>query len=107
MILIGPAINTAKELHEFLSSKNLFCTNEKLGESQFFISVPNMENTNIKTENQKFTYEYKYGREVNEIQEYVKIVPFSRENISPEIYKSIEKKLPYSYDLIQKSFENK
>ena len=51
----------------------------------------------------RFTYSYKYGRNAGEIQEYVKAVPFSRENISDDVISRLKSSIPETFDLI-KSF---
>ena len=102
IILIDPAVNTAKELYEHLEKQNLFNPSGNIKDSEFYISVPNKYNKNIKTDNEgRFTYEYKYGRNVNEIQEYVKVVPFSRNNISGDILTRFQQQIPHVYQLMQ------
>ena len=54
----------------------------------------------------RFTYEYKYGRTEGEIQEYVKVVPFSRRNLSDDVVTRIQDQMPYIYMLIQHFNEN-
>src|SRR5690606_22075593 len=84
--LIDPAVNTAKELFEFLKGENLFNNEGDIKKSEFYSSVANTDNPNVQVNEQgNFPYEYKYGREEGEIQEYVKVVPFSRSNISDDI----------------------
>ena len=71
------------------------------------ISVANKENKNNKIDaDGRFPYDYKYGRIANEIQEYVKVVPFSRKNISYDILTRFQKQIPYVYQLMQ-NFNNK
>ena len=48
-------------------------------------------------ENRRFTYEYKYGRNAGEVQEYVKVVPFSAGNISEETLTRLRKYTPTSF----------
>lgn len=99
--LIDPAIFTAKELYEFLAKKNLF-NNSDIYESEFYISTPNYQNENVKIDSLgNFPYEYKYSREVNEIQQYVKIVPFSKKTINDEISSRLESIIPFTYELIR------
>jgi len=98
--LIDPAINTAKELYEYLNKNNLFA-NETLDKSEFYISVPNVRNKNIELDSLgNFTYEYKYGRDAGSIQEYVKQVPFNKSNLHPEVIKMLKEKTPHIYKLI-------
>ena len=99
--LINPAENVAKELYAYLNDNTLFSTNNSIKESEFYISVPNKDNKNITTdEHGRFTYEYKYGRNANEIQEYVKVTPFCRLNVQKEVLKRLEKLIPNTFALI-------
>ena len=102
IILIDPAVNTAKELYEYLNKEDLFNPNGNIKDSEFYISVPNRDNGNIQIENDgRFSYEYKYGRNAGEIQEYVKVVPFSRNNISGDILTRFQQQIPHVYQLMQ------
>ncbi|PKD18663.1 Asp/Glu/hydantoin racemase [Salegentibacter salinarum] len=101
--LIDPAVNTALELFQHLKGEKLFNENGNIHNSEFYISVPNQDNPNIITnEKGNFPYEYKYGRSEGEIQEYVKVVPFSRRSISEDIFSRLEFQLPFTYNLIEK-----
>lgn len=105
--LIDPAVNTAKELFEFLKGENLFNNEGDIKKSEFYISVANTDNPNVQVNEQgNFPYEYKYGREEGEIQEYVKVVPFSRSNISDDILSRLELQLSFTYNLIREFNEN-
>jgi glutamate racemase len=105
--LIDPAVDTAKELHDYLKQEALFNPEGDIKSSEFYISIPNTDNPNVKIDEQgRFPYDYKYGRNANEIQEYVKIVPFSRDNISYDILTRFQKQIPYVYQLMQ-SFNHK
>ena len=98
--LIDPALNTAKELYEYLSENNLFGDNE-LNKSEFYISVPNTLNKNVLIDTLgNFTYEYKYGRTAGIIQEYVKQVPFNKTNLHPDVIMMLKEKTPLIYKLI-------
>tara|TARA_R110002051_G_scaffold126663_2_gene200301 strand:+ start:12096 stop:13640 length:1545 start_codon:yes stop_codon:yes gene_type:complete len=100
--LIDPAINTAKELYDYLNQKSMFNLNGKINDSEFYISVANKNNKNNKIdENDRFPYDYKYGRNVGEIQEYTKIIPFSRDNISNDILIRFQEQIPYVFKLIK------
>lgn len=100
--LVDPAVNTAKELYDHLNQKSFFNPNGNIKESEFYISVGNKDNTNNKIDAEgRFPYDYKYGRNVGEIQEYVKIVPFSRVNISDDILTRFQAQIPTVYELIQ------
>ncbi|CAL2093058.1 hypothetical protein [Tenacibaculum sp. 190524A02b] len=99
--LIDPAIDTAKELHDYLKQEKLFNPKGTIKNSEFYISVVNKDNPNNLIDiDGRFPYEYKYGRNANEIQEYVKIVPFSRKNISYDILTRFQKQIPYVYQLM-------
>ncbi len=98
--LIDPALNTAKELYEYLSVNNLFGDNE-LNNSEFYISVPNVLNKNVKLDRLgNFTYEYKYERTAGIIQEYVKQVPFNKTNLHPDVIDMLKEKTPLIFKLI-------
>lgn len=100
IILIDPAENTAKELYEFLKENDLF-NNSSMDKSEFYISVPNILNENVKTESAgNFTYEYKYGRDAGNIQQYVKRVPFNKSNLHPDVIEMLKEKTPLIYQLI-------
>lgn len=103
--VIDPSVYVAQELYVALSTEKLFNLSEQplMQESEFYISVPNLTNPNVKLDEAgRFTYEYKYGRKEGEIQEYVKAVPFDRQNISGETLKRFENMIPNTYKLIQK-----
>jgi hypothetical protein len=105
VILIDPAKNTAKELFEYLKEKDLLCAENKkqLKVDQFYISVANLTNSDVKTENGKMTYEYKYLERIpNNIGEYVKRVPFSKQSIQNDIFENIKNRLPETYKEIEK-----
>ena len=98
--LIDPALNTAKELYEYLSKNNLFGDNE-LNNSEFYISVPNIQNKNIKLDSLgNFTYKYKYGRTAGIFQEYVKQVPFNNLNLHSDVIDMLKEKTPLIFKLI-------
>lgn len=101
--LIDPAEYVAKELYDALKEKKQF--NQKgdyLKNSEFYISVPNTSNPNAQVDEQgRFTYDYKYGRNAGEIQEYVKVVPFSRNNISEETISRFRTAIPTTFDMIK------
>ncbi len=100
--LIDPAINTAKELYEHLKRKSLFNQNGNIENSEFYISIPNKENKNNQIDKRgRFPYAYKYGRKAHQIQEYTKVVPFSRKNISEDILIRFQTQTPFIYKLIQ------
>lgn len=100
--IVDPAVNVAQELYVYMKEKNLFNPSGDVMNSEFFISMPNSENKNVKIdENGRFPYDYKYGRTENDIQEYVKIVPFSKHNISEETLDRFKNSIPETYKLIE------
>jgi len=100
--LVDPAVDTAKELYDYLNQEKIFNANGNINDSEFYISVANKDNKkNIINEEGRFPYEYKYGRNADEIQEYVKVVPFSRKNISDDTLDRFKNQIPYLYQLIQ------
>jgi hypothetical protein len=104
LIFIDPAINTAEELFQYLSQKNMFAERD-IFESEFYISLPNLLNSSIVfSDTQNFTYEYKYGRKEGEIQQYVKRVPFNNYNISHDVEEMLKCSTPLTYDLIKKFY---
>ncbi len=103
--LVDPAVNTAAELFQYLKEETLFNENGDIENSEFFISVPNTDNPNVEV-NEKgvFPYDYKYGRNEGEVQEYVKVVPFSKSNISADILSRLKFQLPFTYSLLEKFY---
>ena len=100
--IVDPAVNVAEELYVYMKEKNLFNPSGSMLDSEFFISVPNSTNTNVQIDNLgRFPYGYKYGRIENEIQEYVKMVPFSKHNISEETLDRFKNAIPQTYKLIE------
>ncbi len=100
--LVDPAVNVSRELYSYLHEKSLDRKQvRQAGSHEFYISVPNTSNPSVKLdENQRFTYEYKYGRTEGEVQEYVKVVPFSRRNISDETLSRLSSFTPLTYKAI-------
>jgi hypothetical protein len=100
--IIDPAVNVAVELYSFLKDKNLFNPAGSVTSSEFFITVPNLQNANVKVDaTGKFTYDYKYGRNAGEIQEYVKVVPFSSSNIPSETIERFKSVISPTFELIK------
>ena len=105
--LIDPAENTAKELYEYMNQHLLFNPDGNILESEFYISIPNKDNQHVLLDQAgRFPYDYKYGRKAGEIQEYVKVVPFSRKNLADDVLSRIQEQMPYLYMLIQHFNEN-
>ena len=102
IVLIDPAINTAKELYAYLNEGALMNPTGDIAQSEFYISVPNGDNPNCQiSEGGGFPYAYKYGRKAGQIQEYVKVVPLSRSNISADILQRFEVQIPTVYELMR------
>jgi len=100
LILVNPAVEVADQLYELLASEQLL--NEGTGEGgEFYISVPNLRNSQVKLRDDgSFTYDYKYGRKAGDIQEYVKVVPFSRTSIPGDVLNRLAKQIPEVWDMI-------
>ncbi len=69
-------------------------------------TVPNTDNPGVKTENSNFPYDYKYGRNAGEIQQYTKTGPFSKNNIPAETIDRLKTGIPTSFNQI-KEFSKK
>ena len=69
--------------------------------SEFYISVPNVTNEHVQVDEAgRFPYDYKYGRNEGEIQEYVKVVPFDRSNIDTDIVERLRASIPETFQLM-------
>lgn len=103
LYILDPADYVAKELYEALKGQGLMSKGGNMyTESEFYISVPNSSNSSVETDSLgRFTYGYKYGRTEGEIQEYVKIVPFDKENISQETLTRFAETIPETYKALQ------
>ncbi len=100
LIIVNPAAVVADQLYSHLSGKELLNSNTG-GANEFYISVPNVLNKNVELrEDGSFTYDYKYGRTPGNIQEYVKVVPFSRTTIPDDILNRLSQQVPALYDLM-------
>ncbi|MBT0810283.1 aspartate/glutamate racemase family protein [Litoribacter ruber] len=105
--IVDPAINVAEELYAFLDEQDLFNLDGDMQESEFYISVPNTDNPNVKVDDKgRFPYDFKYGRTAGEVQEYVKRVPFSNSNIPSETLGRLEKSVPTTYQIITEFNKN-
>ncbi|MBN2206889.1 MAG: aspartate/glutamate racemase family protein [Candidatus Aminicenantes bacterium] len=101
--LVDPSLNVAVELFNHLTACGLFVRTEAGGTSEFYISVPNTGNPDVRVDgNNRFTYDYKYGRTAGEIQQYVRAVPFSRANISDETFQRLAAGTPLTYEAIRR-----
>ena len=104
--LIDPAVNTSKELYEYLAENNMFNEND-ITNSEFYLSVANPNNkNNLIDSSGNFYYDYKYGRNEGFIQEYVKSLPFSAKTINDDIAGRLESTIPFTFSLI-KDFNRK
>lgn len=98
--LINPAVNTAKELYEYLNENDLL-NNSSIDKSEFYISVPNVLNESVQLDSAgNFSYNYKYGRGAGVIQQYVKKVPFSKSNLHPDAIEILRDKTPLIFKMI-------
>lgn len=80
---------------------NIF-NNSDLRFSEFYISVPNLDNPFVRLDSLgNFPYEYKYGRVEGKIQQYVKRVLFSKATIATDVAQRLEESVPASFELIQ------
>jgi glutamate racemase len=102
IILIDPALNTAKEVYEYLASMSILSKEGNLDKSQFYISVPDYLNSTIEIDSEKrLTYDYKYGRMENHFYD-TKQVPFSRLNTNDAIISRLQKHIPDVFELMKK-----
>ncbi|GHA47637.1 hypothetical protein GCM10007103_30770 [Salinimicrobium marinum] len=100
--IVDPAVNVADELYVYMKEQDLFNPAGDMNNSEFYISVPNTNNPNVQVDEKgRFPYEYKYGRTEGEIQEYVQVVPFSKNNISEETLDRFKSSIPQTYSLIE------
>lgn len=107
--LIDPSIFTAQEVYNYLNQEKLLNNLNKKMQADFYISIPNLKNQNVITEanGQRFTYDYKYGRNAGLNQEYIQEVPFSKANIPLETSDRFQKQIPKVYELLINSNQNK
>ncbi|HZH54066.1 MAG TPA: aspartate/glutamate racemase family protein [Sphingobacteriaceae bacterium] len=99
--IIDPSENVAVELYQYLAENDLRNPSGDMKDSEFFISVPNVQNSGVQLDEAgRFTYDYKYGRNAGEIQEYVRVVPFSRDNIPAETIERLSSTIPATFELI-------
>lgn len=100
--IVDPAMNVAIELYQHLLARRLFNPAGRLDSSEFYISVPNMANPDVQTDSLgHFTYAYKYGRQAGIVQEYVRVVPFSRKNIPIETINRMGETIAETFGLIR------
>ena len=106
--LIDPSVFTAQEVYGYLNQKKLLNDLNKKMQADFYISIPNLKNLQVLTEanGQRFTYDYKYGRNVGLNQEYIQTVLFSKSSIPLEISNRFQKQIPKIYELLLNSNQN-
>nr|WP_315145414.1 hypothetical protein [uncultured Flavobacterium sp.] len=106
--LIDPSVFTALEVYDYLNQEKLLNTLNKKMQADFYISIPNLRNTQVVTEDngKRFTYDYKYGRNAGSNQEFIQTVPFSKSNIPKETSDRFEKQIPIIYELLLSSNQN-
>ena len=99
--LVDPAVNTAKELYLLLRGQQLLAPSSSATQAAFYITIPNSDlpGVGLETPN-RFTYEYKYGRNPGTSWVYVKTVPFSSDNIDVETQNRLRKAIPATFSLI-------
>jgi glutamate racemase len=104
ILFVDPAANTAMELYEYLRRQCLFNEGD-LYNSEFYISVPNVLNPQVRLDEEgRFTWDYKYGRQAGWIQEYVKVVPFSRTTLEANTAARLAEKIPAVFDMIRRFY---
>ncbi|MBT9583508.1 aspartate/glutamate racemase family protein [bacterium] len=104
VVLVDPAVNTARELYTHLHQQKLENSAGSLENSEFYISVPNPEvpGAQLEAAGSRFSYAYKYGRTAGQGLAYVRNVPFSRQNIPAEVASRLRQQIPAVYRLIQR-----
>ena len=101
VILIDPALNTAKEVYHYLVDRHLMNKDGSISESEFYISVPDIYNNSVELDSMRnFTYAYKYGREINAPYD-TKIVPMKEGALSDNAIARIRKELPKVYEIME------
>ena len=99
--LIDPALNTARETYLLLRKQNLLARGRSAMQADFYITVPNNDLPGVALEAPgRFTYDYKYGRNPGTGLEYVKMVPFSPNNIDVEVQNRFRSAIPVTFSLI-------
>ncbi len=106
--LIDPSVFTAQEVYNYLKQEKLLNELDKKTQADFYISIPNLKNIQVVTEDngKRFTYDYKYGRNEGSNQEYIQTVPFSKSNIPLETSIRFQKQIPEIFELLINSNQN-
>ncbi len=98
-----PAHSLANDLYNCLAKNNLWGADNNIN-SEFFISVPNPHLASNKIDtNGEFPYAYKYGRDINSSNQFVKIVPFSDKWINKSIKARIKQNISTTFKVIYKN----
>ena len=103
LLIVNPAEVVASQLYDHLAANNLLNPgNDRRGSrNEFYVSVPNLRNSNVRLRKDgSFTYEYKYGRTAGDLQEYVRMVPFSRTSIPADILNRLSGQIPDIYGMM-------
>lgn len=106
--LINPAEYVAKELYQALKEKKNFNDKGDANKnSEFYISMANLTNKNVQADEKgRMTFDYKYGRKAGEIQEYVKVIPFNKSNLSKETIERFRAAIPVTFNMIEHFNQN-
>ena len=100
VILIDPALNTAKEVYHHLVDSHLMNISGSISESEFYIGVPDISNNAVELDSTKnFTYAYKYGREINASYD-TKTVPMTKGILNDKVITRIREELPGVYEIM-------
>ncbi len=103
---IDPAVFTAIECCKALRDDNLMALRTRRGEVDAFISMPSYSvSSKFLDKDGNFTRDYKYARVAGTEDITTVAVPFSRENISNENLKRIEKLVPHTYSKIKEKLK--
>ena len=103
---IDPAVFTAIECCRTLRDDNLMALRTRRGEVDAFISVPSYSvSSKFLDKDGNFTRDYKYGRVAGTEDITTVAVPLSKENISKENLKRIEKMVPHTYSKIKEKLK--
>ena len=112
-VLVDPAVHTARELYILLRDRKMLNRNSSDMRYGFYISIPNSDLPGVALESihgdlsettaappGRFTYDFKYGRNPGTSLEYVRIVPFSSDNMDGETQKRFRTSIPVTCSLI-------
>jgi glutamate racemase len=101
--LIDPAINTAKEVYDYLVENNLLKRKGDINNSEFYISEPVLPNPDLKTDAPgRFSYDYKYSRGENNALYDTKQIPMSRKNLPEEVIVRLRQQIPNVFEIMRK-----